>query len=122
MDKLSPAERANLDNYLRGYFNGAKERVAQKATEVATAKAVDRAVKERKAEPPTLIETHIIGTITGWKSDQIITMENGQRWKVIDNSDRHFAPLQNPDVFIVRDTFGYKMAIAGGGTARVRRM
>lgn len=122
LNKLSPAERANLDNYLRGYFNGATQRVAQKATEVATAKAVDQAVKEHKVEPPQLIETRIVGTVSGWKSDQVFTFENGQRWKVVDNSSNRFRPVENPDVFIVKDFAGYKMAIAGGGTVRIKRL
>ncbi len=122
LNKLSPEERANLDNYLRGYFNGATERVVQKATEVASAKAVDQAVKQHKVEPPQLIESHIVGTVSSWKSDQVFTLENGQRWKVIDNSNNHFRPVENPDVFLVRDYLGFKMAIAGGGTVRVKRM
>ena len=122
LSKLSPAERANLDNYLRGYFSGATQKVVEKATQVAEAKAVDRAVKEHKVEPPQLIDSRIVGRVSGWRSDRVFVLENGQHWKVVDNSNRSFGPVDNPEVFIVRDFLGYKMAIAGGGTARVKRL
>ena len=121
VSKLSPEERQKLDEYLRGYFTGATERVVQKAVEKAKVVAVDQAVKEHKAEPPQLIESRIVGTVNGWKSGKIFVLENGQHWKVTDE-DRYFRAVQDPDVFIVRDAFSYKMAIAGGGTARVVRL
>ena len=122
LDKLSPDERAKLDEYLRGYFTGATQQVVQKAVAQASAKAVDQAVKERRVEPPQLIESHIIGTVDGWRSGQIFVLENGEHWKVTDNEHHYFPPIANPDVFIVHaDFFGYKMAIAGGGTVRVVR-
>ncbi len=122
LDKLSAEERAKLDEYLRGYFTGATQQVVQRAVEKASAQAVDQAVKEHRAEPPQLIESHIIGSVDGWRSGQIFVLENGQHWKVTDNEHHYFAPVVNPDVFIVRaDIFGYKMAIAGGGTVRVIR-
>jgi hypothetical protein len=50
-------------------------------------------------------------------------MENGQHWKVTENGNRYFAPLDNPSVFIVKEgILGYKMAVAGGGVVRVRRL
>ena len=121
MSKLSPEERAKLDDYLRGYFTGATQRVVEKAVSRATAVAVDRAVKEHKVEPPQLIQSRILGSVNGWKSGKIFVLENGQHWKVTD-SDRYFSAVTDPDVFIVRDLLSYKMAIAGGGVARVIRV
>ena len=118
LDKLSPDERAKLDDYLRGYVTGATQRVAEQAA----SHAVDTAVKQHKVEAPMLIESKIPGRISGWKSDQVFVLENGQRWKVVDNSSRYFTAQDDPSVFIVRDTFGYKMAIPGGGVVRVRRL
>ena len=119
LNKLSPEERAKLDDYLRGYVTGATQRVAEKAA----AHAVDTAVKERKVEPPQLIETSIVGRVDGWKPDKIFILANGQHWKVIDHGNRYFPPLDNPAVFLVKEGFfGYKMAIAGGGVVRVARL
>ena len=118
LNKLSAEERAKLDDYLRGYVNSTTQRVAEQAA----SRAVDTAVKERRVEPPQLIESKIVGKVNGWKVDKIFILENGQHWKVVENGDRYFAAVENPDVFIVRDSFGYKMAIAGGGTVRVKRL
>ena len=118
LNKLSPEERAKLDDYLRGYVTGATQRVAEQAS----AHAVDTAVKQHKVEPPLLIETSIVGRVDGWKTDKVFILSNGQHWKVVDNGSRYFTPLDNPSVFIVRDTFGYKMAVAGGGLVRVKRL
>jgi len=97
--------------------------VVQKAVAQASAQAVDRAVKEHKVEPPQLIESKIIGSVDGWSSNgTVFVLENGQHWKTTDNERRYFAPMMNPDVFIVKDSFSYKMAIAGGGTVRVKRL
>ena len=79
LDKLSPEERAKLDDYLRGYVTGATQRVAEQAA----SHAVDTAVKQHKVEAPLLIESKIPGRISGWKSDQVFVLENGQRWKVV---------------------------------------
>ena len=124
LDKLSPQERANLDSALKGYFSGATQQVVQQAVAKASAQAVDQAVKTHKVEAPLLIESKIVGTVDGWSSlGTIFTLENGQRWKTVDNEHRYFPPVTNPDVFIVKEEFlGYKMAISGGGTVRVRRI
>ena len=123
LDKLSPEERAKLDSYLKGYFTGATQQVVQQAVAKASSQAVDQAVKQHKVEPPQLIESKIVGTVSGW-SDRGTTfvLENGQHWKTTDNEHRYFTPVVNPDVFIVKDFFGYKMAIAGGGAVRVQRI
>lgn len=116
--KLSPAEQAKLDEFLKGYFTGATQRVAEQAA----SQAVDRAVKEKKVSTPTVIESRLIGSVSGWGDRTVFMLENGQRWKPVDNSKTSFAPIQNPEVLIVRDTFGYKMAIAGATIVRVHRL
>ncbi len=122
MAKLSPEERQKLDDYLRGYFTGATQRVVEKAVEKAKVAAVDEAVKERKVRPPELIQSRIAGTVSGWKSGKIFVLENGQHWKISESGDRYFPGVTDPEVFIVRDLLSYKMAIAGGGVARVTRV
>lgn len=119
--KLSPEERQKLDEYLRGYFTGATQRVVEKAVEKAKVVAVDQAVKEHKVQPPQLIQSRIVGSVNGWKSGKVFVLENGQHWKVTEE-DRYFRAVQDPEVFIVRDFMSYKMAIAGGGVARVIRV
>ena len=119
LGKLSPEEQARLDEALKGYFTGASQKVAERAA----TQAVDRAVKEKKAKAPDLIESHIVGTFTGWNYRTVFVLDNGERWKPIDNNTHaSFPPTDNPQVYIVRDVFGYKMGILGGTTVRVRRL
>ena len=119
LGKLSPDEQARLDEALKGYFSGATAKVAERAA----SQAVDRAVKEKRVEAPTLIESHIVGTFTGWNNRTVFVLDNGQRWKPVDSNSRaSFPPAENPQIYIVRDVFGYKMAILGGTTVRVRRL
>ncbi len=119
LNKLSPEEKARLDEALKGYFAGA----TQKVVEQATTQAVDKAVKEKRAKAPDLIESRITGTFTGWTNRTVFVLDNGERWKPLDNNTHaSFPPVENPQVFIVRDAFGYKMAILGGTTVRVRRL
>jgi hypothetical protein len=119
LDKLSPEEKTQLDAALKEYFSGASEKVAQQAA----SQAVDQAVKEKRVEPATFIDSHIVGTFTGWGLRTVFVLDNGQTWKPIDlNTKASFPPVENPEVFVVRDTFGYKMAIMGGTTLRVRRL
>jgi hypothetical protein len=123
LGKLSPDEQAKLDQYLRAYFSGATQQVVKAAVAQASATAVDQAVKENKVEPPQLIESKILGTVDGWPArGKTFTLENGQRWKTTDNENRYFPPVTDPEVFLVKDFFGYKMAIAGGGVTRVIRV
>ena len=122
LDKLSPEQQAKLDEALRGYFSGATRKVVEQATQQAAAQAVDRAVKEKRVEAPTLIESRIVGPVNGWGERTVFLLENGQRWTPIDKTRHSFPPLDNPQVYIVRDPFGYKMAIFGGTVVRVRRV
>ena len=119
LGKLSPAEQAQLDAALKGYFSGVTQRVADQAA----SQAVDRAVKEKRVETPTLIESRLVGTFSGFNGRTVFVLENGQRWKPSDESVRgSFNPVDNPQIYIVRDMFGYKMAILGGTVVRVRRL
>ena len=118
LGKLSPEEQARLDEALKGYFTGATQRVAEQAS----TQAVDRAVKEKRVSAPTLIESRIVGPVSGWGERTVFLLENGERWKPIDDAKRSFPPVENPTVFIVRDAFGYKMAIGGTTVVRVRRL
>ena len=119
LGKLSAQEQAQLDDALRGYFSGATQKVAERAA----SQAVDRAVKEKRVEAPTFVDSHIVGTFTGWGTRTIFVLDNGERWKPVDsNSKASFPPVEHPQIFILRDMFGYKMAILGGTTLRVRRL
>src|SRR6266705_1745473 len=59
LQKLTPDERARLDEFIRHFVSSSNQ--------VAAEKAVDRAVKERKVTPPEVIQSRIVGPFTGYK-------------------------------------------------------
>jgi hypothetical protein len=113
LQKLTVEERARLDEFIRRFVSSSNQ--------VAGQKAVDRAVKERKVTPPEVIQSRIVGPFTGYNGTTVFTLENGQRWAQSQPDSRYFPKVESPPVIIVKDTFGYRMYIAGGGDLRVNR-
>jgi hypothetical protein len=114
LQKLTSDERARLDEFIRRFVGSSNQ--------VAAQKAVDRAVKERKATPPEIIQSRIVGPFTGFNGSTAFTLENGQRWRQSQPDSRYFPKVESPPVIIVKDQIGYRMYIAGGGDIRVSRV
>jgi hypothetical protein len=114
LQKLTAEERARLDEFIRHFVASSNQ--------VAAQKAVDRAVKERKATPPEIIQSRIVGPFTGFTGSTVFTLENGQRWRQSQPDSRYFPKVESPPVIIVKDQIGYRMYIAGGGDTRVSRV
>lgn len=51
------------------------------------------------------IESHIPGKFEGWGPRQTITLANGQRWRVVDDSEA-FMNAQDPKVVVTRGALG----------------
>jgi hypothetical protein len=111
LQKLDPAERAKLDEFIRNYVIVSNEKVATEA--------VDKAVKENKVSAPEVIQSRIIGPFTGYNGRTTFTLENGQRWAQSQRDTAYFPKIDSPPVVIVKAGFGYRMHIAGGGAIRV---
>ena len=111
LQKLDPAERAKLDDFIRNYVAASNERVATTA--------VDKAVKENKVSAPEVIQSRIVGPFTGYNGRTIFTLENGQRWAQSQRDSAYYPKIDSPPVVIVKAGFGYRMHIAGGGAIRV---
>ena len=114
LQKLDPAERAKLDEFIRNYVNVSNERVATSA--------VDKAVKENKVSAPEVIQSRIVGPFTGYTGRTVFTLENGQRWAQSQRDSAYFPKIDSPPVVIVKAGFGYRMHIAGGGAIRVSKV
>jgi hypothetical protein len=114
LQKLDPAERAKLDEFIRKYVNTSNERVATSA--------VDKAVKENKVSAPEVIQSRIVGPFTGYTGRTIFTLENGQRWAQSQRDSAYFPKIDSPPVIIAKAGFGYRMYIAGGGAIRVTKV
>ena len=114
LQKLDPAERAKLDEFIRNYVATSNERVATSA--------VDKAVKENKVSAPEVIQSRIVGPFTGYNGRSIFTLENGQRWAQSQRDSAYFPKIDSPPVIIVKAGLGYRMYIAGGGMIRVSQV
>jgi hypothetical protein len=81
---------------------------------------------EVRAEPetPKFIESTIPGKFEGWGPNTQFKLANGQVWRVIDGSSADLAPMQDPQVKIVRNLFGTLfLEIAGtNNSPKVRRV
>jgi NADH pyrophosphatase NudC (nudix superfamily) len=113
LSKLGPEERAKLDEFIRNYVAVSNDRVATNA--------VEKAVKEKKAVAPEIIQSRIVGPFTGYTGRTVFQLENGQRWVQSQLEEAHFPKVDNPPVVIVKAGFGYRMHIAGGGAIRVSK-
>jgi hypothetical protein len=114
LQKLDPAERAKLDEFIRSYVATSNEKVATNA--------VDKAVREHKVQPPEVIQSRIVGPFIGYNGRTTFTLENGQRWAQSQRDNAYFPKIDSPPVLIIKSGFGYRMFIAGGGAIRVTKV
>lgn len=79
---------------------------------------------DRRQQPaqPEAIETSIVGRFEGWRPKQLITLANGQVWRISEDSSA-FYELQSPRVTVRRGVLGaYYLEIEGvNQSPRVRR-
>jgi hypothetical protein len=113
LSKLEPAERAKLDEFIRGYVSVSNER--------ASNAAVEQAVKDKRVTPE-VIQSRIVGPFSGYNGRTIFTLENGQRWAQSQRDSAYFPKIESPPVVIVKAGMGYRMHIAGGGAIRVSKV
>jgi len=148
LGKLSPEELARLDALVRGERSGELDRVrAETAAKVAaetTAKVKAEARAEAAAKPATegsllhrlsvvlapgtdiayaAVETTLVGSFHGYEPGQILTLSNGQQWRVIDG--RYWSPAKEADkprkVIIEAGALGsFFLNIEDGGRPKVK--
>jgi len=123
------------------------DRLAKQLTSVApvTSASENKALKAdtQKPEPPRLsqaeaeatfgldklkgeveqIETHIVGEFKGWVKGDVLTLANGQRWRVT-SASKGYVKLKNPKIVISRGFFGSFNAKVEGlnAQAKVKRI
>ena len=115
LNKLTPEERARLDDFIRSYAKSSNQEAAQVA--------VDQAVKDNKvASQPQVIESRIVGSFKGYNGRSRFTLENGQVWAQSQQQSGAYPPVDSPPVIIVKAGFGHRMYILGGGNIRVSKI
>ena len=119
LSKLSPEERARLDEFIRGYVSTSSEKAASAA--------VDQAAKEGKVKrnEPEVIQSSIAGVFRGYDGRTTFALQDGSVWRQSQQVSRTYPPIDSPPVLIIKGTSmlaGYRMYIAGGGNIRVSRV
>jgi hypothetical protein len=117
LDKLTAEELAALNAWLQARENPAP-----------SASAEDRAGFDSgnffSASGPDRIESTVTGSFKGWeRAGDLITLANGQVWRITDSSTRLRVDLSNPRVTIERNAMGgWQLRVEGYNTrARVAR-
>ncbi|WP_075791238.1 hypothetical protein [Massilia putida] len=82
-------------------------------------------LEQKKPEaPPASVQSNIVGTFSGWGPATLVTLANGQVWKIVDGSQADLQPVNDPPVRIVRNLFGTMFLEIEGTNAspKVRRI
>jgi hypothetical protein len=104
LDKLSPAELQNLDNWLSGHGK-------------VVTKVVDKSGKPvfyPTAEKAGPVQAHVQGAFAGFTGHTQLTLDNGQVWQQADGTRVSCMSSQNPKVNIRRSLMGNWMADVDG--------
>lgn len=116
LDKLSAEELARLDAWL----------AARDAAPAPAAASEDRrGLRQVAAADDTDIVSRIPGNFRGWSAPgEVITLENGQRWRIIQVSGALAVNVDNPVATISPAAFGsWSLRIEGfNARAKVRRV
>jgi hypothetical protein len=76
----------------------------------APAVAPDSFGKPQAVDPS--LDARIVGSFITWKRGTLVKLDNGQVWKVVDESGEYYPDLEdNPEVTITRGLTGYRMTI-----------
>lgn len=96
LDKLSGAELAKLNAWLQGYREQAEKKAAMRESRVRL----------------QLVVSRIDGAWNGAGYGDIITLEDGTRWKLANKGDRFGGQADRPAVAITKSIFGWKMRVS----------
>ena len=132
LDKLSPEERAALDDLVRRHETPApatapaavdarnpqapQPPAAQESDALRHSSAVSSSVVTIRPGTRVIeeaVESRILGKFTGWEGRTVFKLENGQRWQVANPGSGYWCPaIENPKVRITRSSLGgYWMVI-----------
>lgn len=114
LDKLSPDELNNLDNWLSGHGKVVTKVVDQSGKPVFYPSS-------EKAGP---VQAHVQGHFTGFNGQSQFTLDNGQVWQQADGTKVSCLSSDNPKVAIRRSLMGnWMMAVDGcSDNATVKRV
>lgn len=99
LDTLSTEQLALLNRLL-------SEERTQVLRAAETQRAVDEAGLREKRTPTQAVTATVSGEVRGWSKGQTFTLDNGQRWRVVDGGLSLSRPASNPKVTIAPGVLG----------------
>ena len=117
LDQLTPEQMRLLDQILQGEQADVARRTEQDARERRAG------LFDRDARQP--IHAAIVGRFKGWSGNDILQLDNGQRWQVVDTPSMTLRrALENPKVTIAPGFMGawYLQVEGAAPRAKVKRV
>lgn len=107
LDKLSPEQLEGLNAWLREHgMPGQAPATPGANAPIAAAPAA--------SAPARAFSSRIAGKFTGWDFDTVLTLENGQQWRVLDHDPVMASPRVNPKVTLEPGMFGsWSLSVEG---------
>ena len=106
LEKLSPAELAALNDWLRGTLKVETERAAAVAAEAAAEQVKDDNRGFFHFGSDEAIVAHLQGRFEGFARNRRYTLDNGQVWKQTDSARLEGVEVDNPQMTISPGVFG----------------
>ena len=98
LDRLSPEELANLNEWLRTRLTA--QQAAPAASRSGEGFRSEDGLFNNDSMDRGDIESAYAGTFTGWSQGTVIRLENGQEWKVNEPTSFRVPPVENPMISI----------------------
>lgn len=108
LDKLSPQELKNLDDWLRTH----------PVTRMVSASG--KPVFYADNGPRDSFDAHIVGSFSGWSGTTMFTLDNGQVWKQAESGESSCPTIKNPSVKIKPMILGSWLMYVQGCSDSVR--
>ena len=138
LDKLSPAEREALRDWMERYLAGERKQAAAVAKEEAIAEVMpkgddafgvedirDRVVAFLEPRQPERIGSRILGEFTGWTGKTVFRLENGQVWRQAERDEFYYPGDKTAALAVIEKGMmgAYYLKIDGyGSRVKVRRV
>lgn len=128
LDRATPAQIAVLEQFMVEHADELRALTpasdnTSAAAVVATEPARERRAEKKEAANDERVSSRVVGEFKGWRQGTTLTLENGQQWRVSDDSNLTIPRgLDRPAVTIERGSFGnWWLRVEGyNTTARVK--
>lgn len=122
LEKLSPQELDHLQRWLAAHASELAATMPASAAHSAKVAARQPAAP-RADRHGDVVESHLAGRFDGWHPGSVLTLENGQQWRVVDDSELTVPQATDHPTVTVRPGLmgGWNLQVEGYNTrARVK--